>query len=135
MGKNRVAVLLIVALCWATTATVVAQNIEDKITVHKLGNGMTFIFAERHEAPVFSAIYGYKVGAVDEVPGITGLAHLFEHMAFKGTPKIGVSDFQKEAPIMNQSNQAGRELSLELVKGEEADQEKIKAQGPPGRAG
>jgi predicted Zn-dependent peptidase len=126
MGKNRVAVLLIVALCWATTATVVAQNLEDKVTVHKLGNGVTFIFAERHEAPVFSAIYGYKVGAVDEVPGITGLAHLFEHMAFKGTPKIGVSDFQKEAPIMNQSNQAGRELSLELVKGEAADQEKIK---------
>jgi hypothetical protein len=94
------------------------QNLEDKFHARTLGNGMTVILVERHGAPVFSTIYGFKVGSVDEIPGITGTAHLFEHMAFKGTPKIGTSDFEKEKPIMEKVNQVGREWSLELVKGD-----------------
>lgn len=101
------------------------QDIESKVKVHKLGNGMTFIFMERHEVPVFSAIYGFKVGSVDEVPGITGLAHLFEHMAFKGTPRIGTNDYEKEKPVMEKVNMLGAEISKELVKGGLADKEKI----------
>jgi predicted Zn-dependent peptidase len=101
------------------------QNLEDKVHARTLGNGMTVILVERHGAPVFSTIYGFKVGSVDEIPGITGTAHLFEHMAFKGTPKIGTSDFEKEKPIMEKVNQVGREWSLELVKGERADKEKL----------
>ena len=66
-----------------------AQSLEDKVTMHTLKNGLTVLFAERHGAPVFSTLYGFKVGSVDEYPGITGTAHLFEHMAFKGTPRIG----------------------------------------------
>lgn len=101
------------------------QEIESKVKVHTLANGMTFIFMERHEVPVFSAVYGFKVGSVDEVPGITGLAHLFEHMAFKGTPRIGTRDFEKEKEIMEKVNRLGAEISRELVKGDQADKEKI----------
>lgn len=101
------------------------QDIESKVKVHKLGNGMTFIFMERHEVPVFSAVYGFEVGSVDEVPGITGLAHLFEHMAFKGTPRIGTSDYEKEKSVMEKVNMLGAEISKELVKGGLADKEKI----------
>jgi predicted Zn-dependent peptidase len=101
------------------------QDIESKVKVHKLGNGMTFIFMERHEVPVFSTVYGFKVGSVDEVPGITGLAHLFEHMAFKGTPRIGTNDYEKEKPVMEKVNMLGAEISKELVKGGLADKEKI----------
>ncbi|MGQ9674011.1 MAG: M16 family metallopeptidase [Candidatus Aminicenantales bacterium] len=101
------------------------QEIESKVKVHTLANGMTFIFMERHEVPVFSAVYGFKVGSVDEVPGITGLAHLFEHMAFKGTPRIGTRDFEKEKEIMEKVNRLGAEISRELVKGDQADDEKI----------
>src|SRR4030066_2284204 len=72
------------------------QNLEDKVPARTLGNGMTVILVERHGAPVFSTIYGFKVGSVDEIQGITGTAHLFEHMAFKGTPTIGTSDFEQE---------------------------------------
>lgn len=115
-----VAALLLVASVIAT-----GQNLEEKVTVHTLKNGLTVIFVERHGVPTFSTIYGFKVGAVDEVPGITGVAHLFEHMAFKGTPKIGTSDFEKERPIMEQSNTVGKELSLELLKGDRADRAKI----------
>ena len=104
-----------------------AQNLEDRIHLKTLANGLTVILVERHGAPVFSMPYGFKVGSVDEIPGITGTSHLFEHMAFKGTPKIGTSDFEKEKPIMDEVNRVGRELSLELVKGARADAEKVKA--------
>ncbi len=102
------------------------QNLEEKVTVRKLKNGLTIIIGERHEVPTFSAIYGFKVGAVDEVPGITGLAHLFEHMAFKGTPLIGTSDFEQEKAPLEEANRVGRELSLELLKGDAASQDRLK---------
>jgi len=119
----RIPALALLALA---ASIAVAQNLEEKVKVHKLKNGLTFVFVERHGAPTFSTIYGFKVGAVDEVPGITGVAHLFEHMAFKGTPKIGTSDFAKEKSVMEESNKVGRELSLELIKGDAADKEKIR---------
>ena len=113
--------------CCGAVGVVQAQNLEDRVTVRKLKNGLTVIFAERHEAPTFSAIYGFKVGAVDEVPGITGLAHLFEHMAFKGTPRIGTSDFEKEKPLLEEGNRVGRDLSLELLKGDAANDANLKS--------
>lgn len=120
MTNLRYALFLLLLIAFGP-ASAVGQNLEEKVTVHKLKNGMAVLFAERHGTPTFSAMYGFKVGAVDEVPSITGIAHLFEHMAFKGTPKIGTSDFPKEQPIMEESNKSGRELSLELLKGDQAD--------------
>ncbi len=58
---------------------------EKRMTEFTLDNGLKFLVLERHEAPVVSFHTYANVGAVDEVKGITGLAHLFEHMAFKGT--------------------------------------------------
>lgn len=49
---------------------------------------------ERHDAPIASFNIYADVGAYDEQDGQTGLAHLLEHMAFKGTPNIGTSDFR-----------------------------------------
>ena len=76
-----------------------AQNLasfEKRITVKKLPNGLTLLICERPEAPVFSFFTHVDVGSVQEVPGITGLAHMFEHMAFKGTDKIGTSNYAAE---------------------------------------
>jgi predicted Zn-dependent peptidase len=101
------------------------QSLEDKVQARTLKNGLTVLLVERHGAPVFSTIYGFKVGSVDEIQGITGTAHLFEHMAFKGTPRIGTSDFEKEKPILDKVNQVGREWSLELEKGDKADKDKL----------
>ncbi|HXO29194.1 MAG TPA: pitrilysin family protein, partial [Thermoanaerobaculia bacterium] len=61
-------------------------------TVHVVANGWTFILVERPVAPVFSFCTIADVGSAQEVPGITGLAHMFEHMAFKGTDRIGTRD-------------------------------------------
>ena len=71
-------------------------QLEKKVTVHKLPNGWTFVIYERPTAPVFSFATQVNVGSAQEVPGITGLAHMFEHMAFKGTPGIGTNDYAAE---------------------------------------
>src|SRR4030088_298919 len=69
-----------------------AQNLkefEKKVTEFNLSNGMHFIVVERHEAPVVSFHTYVNAGSVDDPAGETGLAHMFEHMAFKGTESIG----------------------------------------------
>ncbi len=116
---------LLILIFIFTSSLALSQDIESKVKVHKLGNGMTFIFMERHEVPVFSAVYGFKVGSADEVSGITGLAHLFEHMAFKGTPRIGTNDYEKEKVVMEKVNKLGAEISKELIKSDLADKEKL----------
>ncbi len=77
----------------------VAQDLaafEKKLTEHKLANGLTLLVYERPTAPVVSFFTYAEVGAAQEVPGITGIAHMFEHMAFKGTTKIGTNDWAGE---------------------------------------
>lgn len=71
-------------------------SFEKRITVKKLDNGLTVMVCERPGTPVFSFFTHVDVGAVNEGPGITGLAHMFEHMAFKGTDKIGTTDYAAE---------------------------------------
>jgi len=77
-------------------------SFEAKTTVHQLKNGWTFVILERDVAPVFSFSTYVDAGSVDEVPGITGLAHMFEHMAFKGTPNIGTKDYAAEKKALDQ---------------------------------
>ncbi len=77
-------------------------DFEDKTSVHVLDNGWTFIIVERPVAPVFSFATVVSVGSAQEVPGITGLAHMFEHMAFKGTPNIGTTDYQAEKQALEE---------------------------------
>ena len=60
--------------------------------MRKLDNGLTVIILERHDAPVFSYATVVNAGSAQEVPGITGLAHMFEHMAFKGSDTIGTTN-------------------------------------------
>src|SRR5579864_4654439 len=81
------------------TALLQAQDIasfDKQITVKKLANGLTLLIMERREAPVFSFYTHVDAGSTQEVNGITGLAHMFEHMAFKGTDKIGTANYPAE---------------------------------------
>jgi predicted Zn-dependent peptidase len=88
-----------VALFLALAAVAVAQDLasfEKRITVKKLDNGLTVIICERPGAPVFSFNTHVDAGSVQDPMGQTGLAHMFEHMAFKGTDKIGTTDYPAE---------------------------------------
>ncbi|MGH9512320.1 MAG: M16 family metallopeptidase [Terriglobales bacterium] len=69
---------------------------EKRVTVKKLANGLTVIICERPEAPVFSFFTLVDAGSVQDPLGETGLAHMFEHMAFKGTDKIGTTNYPAE---------------------------------------
>lgn len=93
------AVVVVALLGFASVSCDRAQNplgIELKIEKRKLDNGLKVIFVEDHSVPVVSYQTWYKVGSVDEKPGITGISHLFEHLMFKGTPKYGPRRFFQE---------------------------------------
>ena len=90
---------MLVLVLLATVTSLQAQDLasfEKRTTVRKLANGLTIIIMERPEAPVFSYATVVNAGSAQEVPGITGLAHMFEHMAFKGTNTIGTTDWNGE---------------------------------------
>jgi predicted Zn-dependent peptidase len=81
------------------TAVAFGQDLasfEKRITVKKLPNGLTLIVCERPEAPVFSFYTLVDAGSADDPQGASGLAHMFEHMAFKGTDAIGTTNFPAE---------------------------------------
>jgi predicted Zn-dependent peptidase len=112
-----------------TAAVLLAQDpfaeIKKHVTRFQLANGLTFIILERHQAPV-AAFYTYAdVGSVQEVKGITGLAHMFEHMAFKGTPKIGTKNYAEEKNSLDRVDQAFIALRAERQKGDKADKAKL----------
>jgi len=67
---------------------------------HFLSNGMKVLLVERHDAPSVSGGWVARVGSANERPGITGIAHLFEHMMFKGTPTIGTKNYEKDLEII-----------------------------------
>lgn len=85
-------------------------GLADRVIEHKLANGMTVLMVERHQAPVVSVNLTFGVGGVNEQVGQTGLAHLYEHMAFKGTSTVGTKDYEKEKPILEELHRVGTEL-------------------------
>ena len=62
---------------------------------HQLANGLTVIVKEDRRAPTAVHMVWYRVGSVDEPSGVTGVAHLLEHMMFKGTPSVGPGEFNR----------------------------------------
>src|SRR3954469_5155139 len=64
-----------------------------------LSNGMKLLLVERHDDPAVAGGWVAHVGSANERPGITGIAHLFEHMMFKGTTTIGTTDAKTDAEI------------------------------------
>ncbi len=61
----------------------------------ELANGMQVVVVPNHRVPIVSHMVWYKVGAADETPGKSGLAHLLEHLMFKGTPSVPPGEFSK----------------------------------------
>jgi predicted Zn-dependent peptidase len=102
-------VLKSLAMILALSALAAAQDLasfEKRITVKKLDNGLTVIICERPEAPVFSFETHVDAGSVQDPMGQTGMAHMFEHMAFKGTDTIGTTDYPAEKLALAKVEQA-----------------------------
>jgi predicted Zn-dependent peptidase len=119
----RIGVGIILAALWLGIVGQ-AQNLaefEKKVTEFALDNGMKFILVERHDAPVIYFLTYANVGSVDEVTGATGLAHLFEHMAFKGSSRIGTRDYRAEKAALEWMDRLFQEIKQERQKGDRAD--------------
>src|SRR3972149_2984200 len=86
------------------------SSFEKTVTERRLENGMSFLIVERHEVPVVSFHLYADVGSVDEEVGQTGMAHMFEHMAFKGTPDVGTRDYPREKEALDRVDEAYRRL-------------------------
>ena len=125
--KHRACKFLAVIL--ACSAFALAQDLasfEKRITVKKLDNGLTVIICERPEAPVFSFYTHVDAGSVQDPMGKTGLAHMFEHMAFKGTNTIGTTDYSAEKVALAKVETAYASYIAERDKGVGRDEQKLK---------
>lgn len=105
-----------------------AQNLaefEQRVTVTTLANGLTVILCQRPEAPVFSFNIFVDAGSVQDPRGKTGLAHMMEHMAFKGTHSIGTTNWQAEKAALDEVERAYGAYFRENVKTVGRDPRKV----------
>lgn len=123
----RKAMLLLVGCLMATMPVHALDqgDFEKNVTVNRLENGLTVLVYQRPAAPVVSFYTYVDVGSAQEVPGITGLAHMFEHMAFKGTSKIGTSDYAAEKAALGLVDRAYEELTRERGRKTGPDPERL----------
>ncbi|MDX1804118.1 MAG: pitrilysin family protein, partial [Alcanivorax sp.] len=84
-------------LCLLVISLLVCTSVSAALPTHEftLKNGLKVLVREDHRAPVVTVMVWYKVGSIDEAPHEAGLAHLLEHMMFKGTKHLGPGDFSK----------------------------------------
>ncbi len=100
-------------------------RLEKSISEHTLDNGLKIIVMERHDAPVASFVTFVNVGGVDDPKEYSGMAHMFEHMAFKGTTTLGTTDLDAELKAMAVEDSIWALLRVERKKGLLADSVKL----------
>jgi predicted Zn-dependent peptidase len=115
---------IVVTLCLSTT-TLNAATLEEKVVEHTMKNGMKLLMVERHTSPTVSAWIRFRVGSVDERSDERGIAHLLEHMLFKGTTTLGTKDYASEKPILDRIEITGQELIAEKAKRDKADKSRL----------
>src|SRR3954451_17326283 len=122
------------ALIFATSILLIvsagAQDLasfEKRVTVKTLPNGLTLLVLERPEAPVFSFYTYVDAGGAQDPKGKGGLAHMFEHMAFKGTDKIGTLNYPAEKVALEQVEKRFQEYERERLRTVGRDPKKLKA--------
>jgi len=105
-----------------------AQNLKDfekRVTEFTLANGLHFIVLQRPEAPVVSVLTRVDVGAANDPAGKTGIAHMFEHMAFKGTDSLGTTNWLAEKKVLADIEALYDKIDLERNKGPRGSKEAI----------
>jgi predicted Zn-dependent peptidase len=123
---SRLQIFALLLLSPALVSAQILKEFEKRVTEFSLANGLHFIVAERHEAPVVSFHTYVDAGSVDDPSGQTGIAHMFEHMAFKGTEKIGTTNFPEERKAIEAIEGAYDRLEAEENKGPKADPGRIR---------
>jgi predicted Zn-dependent peptidase len=110
--------LAAIAILLITCLELQAQKVP--VTEKSLSNGMRLLTVERRDDPTIAGGWVAHVGSANERPGITGIAHLFEHMMFKGTPTLGTKDFKKDLEIISEQERLREQIRKEEARMREA---------------
>jgi predicted Zn-dependent peptidase len=126
MKRLLVSCFFLLFLLSIFTAAQDVASFEKHITVKKLENGLTVLVMERPEAPVFSFFTHVDAGSTQDPLNETGLAHMMEHMAFKGTTTIGTKNYAAERVALDKVETAYAAYNYENNKRLGRDEEKVK---------
>ncbi len=121
--KRTLVLLFTLMLCVLLSS---AADITLNVQEHVLDNGLRILLIPKPGVPrVVCHIY-YKVGSINERPGITGIAHMHEHMMFKGTKVMGVTEFDKDAAIDRKIDERMDQIYREIFwRSDGGDQDKV----------
>ncbi len=128
--STRSAVLLVVLLAGAALwngADAQDLKLTDQVVERVLDNGLKVLMVVRPETPLIRSILAYRVGSVNERPGITGISHFFEHMMFKGTNSMGVKPgtLERDREIMHEIDEVMKLIIEEESKVKGRDDDKV----------
>ena len=101
------------------------QELQKKASEFTLPNGLHFIVLERHESPVVSFHTLVNAGSIQDPAGETGIAHMFEHLALKGTETIGTRNWPEEKKALDATDEAYDRMQAEVNKGINADRMRV----------
>src|SRR4051794_6023652 len=113
-GRGKKLLILALLIQGGLVQPLMAQKVP--VVERQLANGMRVLLVERHDEPTIAGGWVAHVGSSNERPGMTGIAHLFEHMMFKGTPTIGTKDYKKDLEIMTAQEKLRDEMRQEEKK-------------------
>ncbi|MCL2760600.1 MAG: insulinase family protein [Desulfuromonadales bacterium] len=119
--------LVIPLLLLLLTTAAFGAGLEDRVQEYTLKNGMKLLMVERHTSPTVAAWIRFKVGSVDERSDERGIAHMLEHMLFKGTKTLGTTNYAAEKPLLDQIEATANELIKEINLKEKGDPKKTAA--------
>jgi predicted Zn-dependent peptidase len=130
-----VAVFLILASIQSSLAGDKIPKINLEVKEFRLANGMLFLVVERHATPQVACRLSVRAGSALEESGKTGIAHMLEHMMFKGTKNFGTTDPRKDQEIQSRiedayqtilKEESGREPDRALIKSKQAEMERLR---------
>ena len=124
---TRILTVVVAAIAWHGAQAQDLKSFEQRITTKVLPNGLTLILCERPDAPVFSYNTFIDAGDVNDPSGQSGLAHMFEHLAFKGTSEIGTTDWALEKVALEKVEAANDAYEAEYLKSVGRDPKKLDA--------
>jgi predicted Zn-dependent peptidase len=104
------------------------DRLTEAVTEFTLENGMKLIVLKRHQAPVVSFMIHANVGAVNEADGKTGVAHYLEHLAFKGTSRIGTTDYRAEQQTLKGMDQLFDQILAAEAAGDTATKARLQGE-------
>jgi predicted Zn-dependent peptidase len=118
--RHKALTAAIAAILLLAGLSATADEAKVPVTEVFLDNGMKVLMVQRDDSPTVSAGWVAHVGSVNEQVGLTGIAHLFEHMMFKGSRTIGTSDYEQESKIIAELDALRLEMEAEYTAMREA---------------